>query len=136
MDAPSVIRLGLPLVALALVTACQPGPSPKPSEPDKPSATTKGTGTVASPAASPSPAANPPAVQLAIQDAARRTGVDPAAVRVVSVEAREWPNSSLGCPRPGQMYAQVITPGFLIVLEASGQRLEYHSDAGQRVETC
>jgi hypothetical protein len=75
-------------------------------------------------------------VQQAIADAARRAGVDPTAVVVVSVEDREWSDSSLGCPKPGQFYAQVITPGFLIVVEAAGQRYEYHTDAGRRVELC
>jgi hypothetical protein len=75
-------------------------------------------------------------VQQAIADAARRAGIDPTAVVVVSVEDREWSDSSLGCPQPGQFYAQVITPGFLIVVEAAGQRYEYHTDAGRRVELC
>jgi hypothetical protein len=75
-------------------------------------------------------------VQQAIADAARRAGVDPTAVGVVSVEDREWSDSSLGCPKPGQFYAQVITPGFLIVVEAAGQRYEYHTDAGRRLELC
>jgi hypothetical protein len=57
-------------------------------------------------------------------------------VRLIRVEAREWSDASLGCPKPGQMYAQVITPGYLVVLEAGGQRLEYHTDAGRRVELC
>jgi hypothetical protein len=77
-----------------------------------------------------------PRVQRAISDAARQTGTDQAAVRVVSVEPQDWPNASLGCPKPGIMYAQVITPGLLIVLEAGGRRLEYHTDAGQRIEQC
>jgi hypothetical protein len=76
-------------------------------------------------AASPSPQ---PLVSLAVADAASRTGVSPGDVRVVMVEPREWPDRSLGCPRPGMGYAQAITPGFLIVVEASGRRLEYHSD--------
>jgi hypothetical protein len=77
-----------------------------------------------------------PRVQRAISDAARETGTDQAAVRVVRVEPQDWPNASLGCPKPGMMYAQVITPGLLIVLEAGGSRLEYHTDAGQRIEQC
>jgi len=77
-----------------------------------------------------------PRVQRTVADAARQTNTDPAAVRIVSVESREWPDASLGCPKPGQVYAQVITPGLLIVLEAGGKRFEYHTDAGQRIEQC
>lgn len=75
-------------------------------------------------------------MQRAVDDAARRTGQTPSAVRVVQVEARQWRDASLGCPQPGRMYAQVLTPGYLIVLEAGGQRLEYHADSGRRVELC
>lgn len=40
--------------------------------------------------------------------------------RVVSLEAAEWPDSSLGCPEEGRMYAQVVTPGHRVVLETGG----------------
>lgn len=48
-------------------------------------------------------------------------------VEVVSVEQVEWSDSSLGCPKAGMMYAQVITPGYRIVLAADGQTYEFHS---------
>lgn len=86
---------------------------------------------------SPAPQAADPApdplVSLATADAARQTGADPGQVRIVLVEARVWPDRSLGCPRPGMGYAQAITPGFLIVVEARGRRLDYHTDHAQVV---
>jgi hypothetical protein len=33
-------------------------------------------------------------------------------------------------------YAQVITPGFRVVLAAKDQTVEYHSDSGRRVVSC
>ena len=69
-----------------------------------------------------------PLVALATADAARHASAGPSGVRVVHVEPREWPDRSLGCPRPGMGYAQAITPGYLIVVEADGRRLEYHTD--------
>lgn len=48
-------------------------------------------------------------------------------VQVVSVEAVDWSDSSLGCPKGGMMYAQVITPGYKIVLESDGRTYEFHS---------
>lgn len=72
-------------------------------------------------------------VGLATADAERRTGAAPGDIRLVQAEAREWPDRSLGCPRPGLGYAQAITAGFMIVLEANGQRLEYHTDHAQVV---
>ena len=80
-----------------------------------------------------SPASPDPLVALATADAARRTGTGPNDVRIVRIEAREWPDRSLGCPRPGMGYAQAITPGYLIVADVGGQQLEYHTDHAQVV---
>jgi len=46
----------------------------------------------------------------------------------VSAEAVEWPDASLGNPQPGMVYAQVVTPGYKIILSARGQQYEYHSE--------
>jgi len=80
-------------------------------------------------------APRPSASQLAVADLAGQLGIAAEAITVRSVEAVEWSDASLGCPRPGQMHAQVITPGYRIVLEANGQRYEYHSGGG-RVIRC
>jgi hypothetical protein len=73
---------------------------------------------------------------LARQDLAQKLKLPIEAIRVVSVEAVEWPDTSLGCPQPGMAYAQVITPGFRVVLAAKDQTVEYHSDSGRRVVSC
>lgn len=75
-------------------------------------------------------------VRRAKEDAAKRAGVPVDAVAVTRVREVEWRDSSLGCPQPGMMYAQVITPGYLILVEAGGKTYEYHADRGQRVVTC
>jgi hypothetical protein len=54
----------------------------------------------------------------------------------VSVEENEWRDSSLGCPKPGMNYLQVITPGYKIILESQSKRYEYHSDTNRRVVRC
>ena len=82
------------------------------------------------------PAKAEQAIRLAREDLARRLGLAPEAIRLVSVEAVEWSDTSLGCPQPGMMYAQVITPGFRVVLEAGGETYEYHTDAGRFVVLC
>jgi hypothetical protein len=71
-----------------------------------------------------------------LKDAAAHLGVSVADVRVERVEARQWPDSSLGCPRPGVMYSQIVTPGFLIIISGGGKTLEYHTDARARVVLC
>ena len=67
-------------------------------------------------------------VNLAKGDLARRLGVGVEEVTLVSAEAVEWPDASLGNPQQGMVYAQVITPGYKIILSAGGQEYEYHSD--------
>jgi len=73
------------------------------------------------------------AIVQARADAASRTGVEADSWRAVEVTAREWPDAGLGCPEPGKLYAQVLTPGYAITLEAGSRRLVYHSGAGRIV---
>jgi hypothetical protein len=76
------------------------------------------------------------AVDAAIQDAAAHLGLGREVLRVERVEARQWADSSLGCPRPGVQYLQVVTSGFLIVVTDGTRTLEYHSDSRGRVVLC
>jgi hypothetical protein len=75
-------------------------------------------------------------VMTAVNDLAEKTGNSPDQITVVSVELSEWSDASLGCPQEGMMYAQVITPGFLIFLEADGQQYEYHTNQTDGVVLC
>jgi hypothetical protein len=75
-------------------------------------------------------------VKMARADLAERLDLTSASIRLVSVEPVDWPDTSLGCPQPGMMYAQVITPGFRVVLEAEGRTYEYHTDIDDRVILC
>jgi hypothetical protein len=72
----------------------------------------------------------------ALNDLAERLSVAKSAIKIVRAEAMQWPDASLGCPQPGMMYAQVITPGYRIVLEANGKHYEYHTGRGARVVLC
>ncbi len=82
------------------------------------------------------PANAEPAVMAAKRDLASRAGVAVEDVRIVEFQAVEWRDSSLGCPEPGKMYMQVITPGYRVVLEAGGQTYEYHTNQGNRAVLC
>jgi hypothetical protein len=63
-------------------------------------------------------------------------GVAPESVQVIAMEARDWPDSSLGCPQPDMLYAQVITPGYLVLIDVTGERIEYHTDERGTVVRC
>jgi len=96
-----------------------------------------GGGSGPSPAQASIPPAARGAVDASISALASRLGVDPGTITVVSVEAREWPDTSLGCPAADMMYAQVITPGYLVVLDAQGTTYRYHTDAtGRQTVAC
>lgn len=75
-------------------------------------------------------------VELARADLARRLGLATEAIRLVSVEAVDWPDASLGCPRPGKLYAQVITPGYRLLLAVNDQTYWYHTDRQRNVVHC
>ena len=51
-------------------------------------------------------------------------------------ELTTLPDSGLGCPQPGMMYAQFITPGYRMVLEVGGELHEYHTDQAASVVWC
>jgi hypothetical protein len=75
-------------------------------------------------------------IDVAVADAAARLGAPATQLRVETVQQREWGDSSLGCPQPGSFYAQVITPGYLVVISGGGKRLEYHTDTRGRAVMC
>jgi hypothetical protein len=88
-------------------------------------------GLTQAPAVSLSPPAADELVRRAIADAAAHASVPSQQVVAVSVTPREWPDRSLGCPKPGMGYAQSVTPGFLIILDVGGQQIAYHTDNRQ-----
>jgi len=60
---------------------------------------------------------------------ARRTvaaalGIAETEMSVINTESREFADGSLDCPQPGAAYAQVITPGYRVLVEANGRRLD------------
>ena len=73
-----------------------------------------------------------------VNDLAQRRGVaaEDLDYSVVSAERRDWPDSALGCPAPGMMYMQVITPGYLVEVEAGGESYSYHTDLAEGVVLC
>ena len=76
------------------------------------------------------------AIQTAKEDLSRKLGLSPREISLVSIEAAQWPDASLGCPQPGMMYAQVITPGFRTVLKAGGHEYVYHTDQADQIVLC
>jgi len=133
------------MVALALLVGCAPegAMDVTPTEdvsPEAPGPAPEGTPTE-EPTDTPAPTTPPPdepevpddaeaAVAWARGDLASRLSAVEEEIALVAIEAVEWRDSSLGCPQPGQMYLQVITPGYRFVLRADDTTYEYHSARG------
>jgi len=66
-------------------------------------------------------------IDQSIEDLSQSENIQKENIKVKSVEEKQWSDASLGCSKPGQMYAQVITGGYLITLEANGQNYYYHT---------
>lgn len=65
---------------------------------------------------------------LVSQILAQQLQLDLAQIEVVTVEAVEWPDACLGVYTADMMCAQVITPGYRVVLAVDGQEYEYHTN--------
>ena len=129
--------LALPALAAALVLtvcACAGGSGSTPTSAPDPAAGSSASPPPAAPSRSPaldgSPAADAQsaAVDAARRDAAQRFNATPESFQIEDLESRQWPDRSLGCPRQGVLYAQILTPGYLIVLSSGSRRFEYHAD--------
>lgn len=131
------MRLASTLVAAViplLVAGCtvQGGPMSTPSAPEsRPSfQTMPPLGTPSGTPATPSPRR----WQAILDDLAGR-GVTSTPI-IVSSEAVTWNDSSLGCPKPGMVYSQVITPGLRVVIEAGGHTYDYRFGRGDVPKLC
>lgn len=59
---------------------------------------------------------------------AAQLGIPSPDIKIISAEAVEWSDSCLGLGKPEEICAQMITPGYKVILEATGQRYEAHTD--------
>ena len=66
-------------------------------------------------------------VEPALLDLARRLKVSEDPIEVLEVEKVTWPDGSLGCPQPDQMYTQALVEGHRIVLGHGERAFLYHS---------
>lgn len=74
-------------------------------------------------------------IDMAVNDLAGRLKINADQINLVQVVANTFGNTSLGCPKPGVMYAQVLTPGFVIELSYLNNTYTYHAGL-ETVVTC
>ena len=73
------------------------------------------------------------ASQLAIETLSEKLSVGPGGIEVVHVSIMDWPDSSLGCRRPGVEYLQVVTRGSLVLLKADHTVYKVHTGNNRAV---
>ena len=76
------------------------------------------------------------AFRESVKDLAKKIGAPESDVAGVVQEDVTWPDSCLGCVKTGETCAQVLTPGYRIVLRVRDATYEYHTNRGDRVRLC
>lgn len=72
----------------------------------------------------------------AVEDLATRLDVDPTTIELVSDELVVWSDTSVGCPEPGNLYAQMLTDGRRVVLRHDDRSFVYHAAEGEDLFLC
>lgn len=113
---PSMLtRLFVPLVLVLLAVSCGGG------------------GSDGSEAPSPTPGIALDPISAAAVDLAERFGLSADDVDFVSSTSTQWPDSCLGLPEPDEVCAQVVTPGYEVVLAVDGVNYTYHTNLATEV---
>lgn len=71
-----------------------------------------------------------------LEAAADRADVEVSEIEILRAEAVTWPDGSLGCPEPGQVYIQVLIDGYHVVVEAGGEELDYRATDDGNFRYC
>ena len=69
-------------------------------------------------------------------DLVRRTGKTGQDLRLVRDQAVTWNDGSLGCPRPGEAYPQVLVPGYWVVYVVGDREFDYRADERGHFRLC
>jgi hypothetical protein len=70
----------------------------------------------------------PEVVQGIVERIVEKYGLNSDQITIISAEHVEWPNACLGLAGEDEMCAEVITPGWKIVLSSAGEETTFHTD--------
>src|SRR5512138_1435322 len=129
------VRMRIVLFAMTLLVLTAAACAPQNSAPQA-SATEPQSIIVERPTVAPKPTVTPtdvevdltPAERAAITALSGKLGLPIEKITLVSTDAVTWPDGCLGIVKIGVMCTQAQVPGFKIVLEARGQKYEYHTN--------
>jgi hypothetical protein len=102
-----------------------PTVAPTPRQPDIPVATRP-------------PVASVPAgiLETVQQEASRLSSVPVEQLTLVRADQITWPDGSLGCPQPGEMYTQSLVSGYWIVFRANNQTFDFRVASNGSFHRC
>lgn len=104
------------VIAVMAITACAPE-----------AAATEGP-TIEEPTPSHIPVDLTPAQRAALTALSEQLNLSVDKITLISTEAITWPDGCLGIVRMGVICTQAEVPGFKIILEADGQKYEFHTN--------
>jgi len=71
-----------------------------------------------------------------IEQLIKKENLDREAITIVRAESVIWPDGSLGCPVPGEMYTQAQVEGYWIVLKAANKEYDYRASSRGHFKRC
>ena len=63
-------------------------------------------------------------------------GINEDQIAFVSFEMVTWPDGGLGCPRPGEVYIQIMVEGYRIQLSYDGEIYDFHGGSSTEPFLC
>ena len=113
------LTLGILLISILLLSACSLSGNNQPVEESLPPEL---------------PEDSESLIMLAKFDLTLNTGVDIENIVTKSIEETLFDDASLGVPEAGVTYDAIVTPGYIIMLEADGDLSEYRASAAKVVQ--
>jgi len=113
------LTLGILLISILLLSACSLSGNNQPVEESLPPEL---------------PEDSESLIMLAIFDLTLKTGVDIENIVTKSIEETLFDDASLGVPEAGVTYDAIVTPGYIIMLEADGDLYEYRASGAKVVQ--
>jgi hypothetical protein len=113
------LTLGILLISILLLSACSLSGNNQPVEESLPPELPEDTESL---------------IILAKFDLTIKTGIDIENVVTKSIKETLFDDASLGVPEAGVTYEAIVTPGYIIMLEAGGDLYEYRASGAKVVQ--
>lgn len=118
-------------VCALVIGACAPG-----AEAPMPGSTSKQPPEADLPAAAVTGEVPRDLLDAIIDDLARQESLSREEIEVERAQSVIWPDGSLGCPTPGEMYTHAVVPGYWVVLRHADKHYDYRASLSGSFRHC